>query len=169
MAPVLDTMLVDPATLTVSATWPGCHTGYVSPKGSFACAVTPMTVHLADGSTHSIVPISPVTQIGWIHVDDAGNRAVFGVIHSRGQGMGGCPCVIDTESAGLSNGVSAKIADQMLPLDILPDGRIFASSAPALPELTQSLPTKLWVLAADGTQTQVATGPRDFIALVRAA
>ena len=152
----LDTLLIDPATSTVVATWPGCDTAFVSPSGSFACAAASITVHLGDGSIKTIVPLGPVADIGWVHIDDMHRRVVFTVLHSRGHGDGSCPCAIDTESGNLVTGTVTKLADQVTLDGLLSDGRLIVRSAAVLPGTG---PWTEWIVSADGTQVQF--GPSD--------
>ncbi len=159
----MDAMLVDSATLQVSATWSGCSTASASQKGAFACVSASLTVHLPDGSTRMVSPTPPVAGVGWGHVDDAGNRVVFAVIHSRAGGEGVCPCVIDTETAALDTGVVTKLADQMTPDGLLSNGRVIASSAPLLPG--QGTFSE-WLLSADGTRVQLGPNGAHFVAIV---
>jgi hypothetical protein len=144
-----DAMLLDPATLQLTTTWSGCMTSFVSPKGSFACG---LTVHLADGSTKAATPLPPVVGVGWAHVDDARQRVVFTVLHNRGQGDGGCPCLIDTEAADLKTGAASKLVDQVTLDGLLPDGSIIVQSAPAVPSGAMH---QEWVVSPDGTRVQL--------------
>jgi hypothetical protein len=160
-----DTLLIDPTTRQVSQTLTGCHAAFASAVGSFACVAAPLTVHMADGSTRTVNPSPPVAGVGWSHTDDTGRRVVFGVIHSRGQGDGGCPCVIDMEAGAWDTGVVTKLADQMTPDDVLPDGRVVATSAPANP--TGGSPSSLWLVSPDGARARLGGDGDDFVATVQ--
>jgi hypothetical protein len=160
---VRDVLLVDQASLRVSQTWTACPMASPSSLGSFACTGAVLTVHPPDGSTRTVTPIGPVVQAAWAHVDDQAGRVVFGVIHARGRGDGGCPCQIDTEQAGLDGGAATRIADQLLPEDILPDGRIVAASAPALP--AQAPPSR-WLLSPGGARSPLGPDGALFLAVV---
>jgi len=156
-------LVVSPGALQPGPTLPSCVTAYASEAGSFACVGRMVTVHLADGSTRAVMPTQPVAQVGWARVDDAGARVVFTVLHSRGQGDGGCPCNLDTEAGSLSDGSVTKLADQMTLDDLLPDGRIVATSAPALPG---EGPTVDFIVSPDGTRMRLGPDGESFLAVV---
>jgi len=158
-----DVLLVDPTTMQVTQTFKGCVSAYATPLGSFACTGSTVVVHLPDGSTQTVTPTSPLALVGWVHVDDAGGRVVFGVIHSRGQGGGGCPCKIDTEAAALNGGSVTTLADQMLPEAVLPDGRIVATMAPMIPG---SGPYSIWIVSPDGTRVQLGAATSELVAVL---
>ncbi len=157
----INTLLIDPATSKVLATWTGCGTTFVSPSGSFACAGPAITVHSSDGSIRTILPLGPVAALGWVHVDDAHQRVVFTVVHSRGHGDGSCPCVIDVESGNLNTGTVTKLADQVTLDGLLSDGRLIVRSAPIVPGST---PWSEWLVSSDGTRTPI--GPSDGVEVV---
>lgn len=158
-----DALLVDPATLQVSLRWDGCATASATPLGSFACTGAALTAHPADGQTQAIAPIGPVVTAAWAHVDEAGRRLVFGVVHTRGQGDGGCPCRIDTEDAALDGGAATRLADQVLPDAVLPDGRLVVASAPAVPA---QAPPSHWLLSPGGARTQLGPDGAEFLAIL---
>lgn len=161
-----DVLLVDSATLQLSRTWNGCAAASPSPSGAFACVGGTVTVNLPDGSTRSVIPTQPVRNVGWALVDDAGGRVVFGVVHSRGQGDGGCPCVIDTEVGGLDGGTVTKLVDQMTPDDLLPDGRVVATSTPSTPVLAGQGTVADWIVSPDATRVRLGPEGARFLAVL---
>jgi hypothetical protein len=160
---VRDMLLVDPTTLQLSQTWKGCATAHASALGAFACTGPVSTVHLPDGSTRTVAPTKPAVVVGWVRVDDVGGRVVLGVIHSRGNGDGGCPCTIDTEAVALGDGAITKLADQMTPDDVLPDGRIVAKATPVMPGQDTVAD---WIVSPDGTRTRLGPDSARFLAVV---
>ena len=154
-----DVLVVDPTTFQISQSLNGCNAAYTSPQGSFVCTSTPpMTVHLADGSTRSVAAGG-----GWVHVDDSHGRVVFTLIHSRGQGDGGCPCKMDVEAAPLDGGPVTVLADQMTLDDVLPDGGIVAATAPVLPGQGALAD---WIVRTDGTRVQLDQAGGPFVAVL---
>jgi hypothetical protein len=161
-----DVVVVNPTTMQVSQSLTGCVAAYASPQGSFVCTSTSaLTVHLADGLTRSVTPMSPVVGVGWAHVDDTHSRVVFTVIHSRGPGDGGCPCMIDVESAPLDGGSVTVLANQMTLDDVLPDGGIVATTAPSLPG--QGTAATDWVVRPDGSRVQIGQAGAQFLAVLQ--
>jgi hypothetical protein len=158
-----DVFIVDPATMRAGPNWNGCASAYATPKGSFACTGSVVTVQLADGSTRTVTPTAPVVAVGWAHVDDSGGRVVFTAVHSRGQGDGGCPCTLDTEAGTLGAGSVTRLADQMTLDDLLPDGRIIATSAPVVPGQGASAE---WIVAPDGSRVRLGPDGARFLAVV---
>lgn len=147
-------MLLDPATLQVSQSWPGCATAAATDAGSFACVEVfrtgKLTVHEAAGVTTSVTAEMPAQAVGWAHVDDSRNRVVFGVIHSLSGGYR-----VDTEAGDLATGAVTTLWTQVVPDALLPDGRVVVTSVP----LASTDARAVYVRSETGASHQI--GPVD--------
>jgi hypothetical protein len=135
-----DALLLDPATRQTVSTWTGCATAAVTPAGSFSCVGTStgtstVVVHRQQRTDVTLDVLTPVRHVGWAMVDDAGARAVFGVVHSSGAGGSAGPYAIDTEVGDLATSKVSAVASAMTPDAVLPDGRLVVTSAPPVPPL----------------------------------
>jgi hypothetical protein len=165
-----DAMLMDPVTLHLITAWNGCATASASPAGSVACSgpnrTATIVVHRAAAPDVTLSALPPHQQVGWAFVDDAGNRAIFGVIHSFGSGGAQGPYAIDAEAGDLGSLAVSKLFDQVTPDAALPDGSVIVTSAPPV---VNASPSTVSVRSVSGAVHQLGPSGAAFVAVFQLA